>query len=129
MVSRGTQFLHQFDLGKRLGIADIERFTYGAGFGHGPNHGMHQVIHVDELHQAMAFAWQNNGPIGAETIPEKCLAVERIAWTVDERRAQRDNRKPRPLMEPEQCPLAHGLIARVRVRVVVRRKSVAFVMV
>ena len=62
-------------------------------------------------------------------VPEESLPVEWVARPVNEGRPESDHRQPVPLVQAEQHPLRHGLIADVRVRVVVRRQRVAFIMI
>ena len=69
------------------------------------------------------------GPVIAHAVPEERLAIVRILRTIHVRRAQRDDRKPIALMQAEQCPLAHRLVADVGIGMVVRRERVAFMMV
>src|SRR4029079_11682223 len=54
-------------------------------------------------------------PARLQTIPEECLPVERIVWTVDESRSQRCNRNPAARVKLEQETLALRFLRAVRV--------------
>ena len=77
----------------------------------------------------MAIAGNDDGPLGAQPVPEERLAVERILRPINKRRPERHHRKPGLLMQAEQHPLRHRLIANVRIGMIVRRQRIAFVMI
>ena len=77
------------------------------------SHGLHQIVNVHELHQAVAVAGDDDGAAGAQPVPEKLLAVERIPRPVDERRPERHQRQSALRLHAEQQPLGRGLVADV----------------
>src|SRR5439155_25229764 len=70
--------LHEFELGDRFLIGDVERFARRGRLLHGANAGAHQVLDVDELHQPVTVAGQNDRTIVAQPVPEEGLAIEWI---------------------------------------------------
>src|SRR5450755_1303186 len=104
------QSLHGLRLSQRPGIAEIKSLSRGIGYFHGPHQGPHQIFHVDELHQPVAVAWDNDGPRAAHSIPEESLPIEWIARPIDEWWAESNHRQPVALMQTEQHPLRGGLV-------------------
>ena len=72
-IRRPGQLLHQFRLRDRLGIADIECFSDCSRLVHGADHGGHQIVDIDELHQTVAVARNDDGTSGAQAVPEELL--------------------------------------------------------
>src|ERR1035437_3909718 len=77
----------------------------------------------------MSVTRNDEGPAGPQAVPEKLLAIERIARTVDERRPESHNRQARLRTHAEQQPLRRSLVPYVRTGVVIRRQRIAFLMV
>ena len=69
------------------------------------------------------------GPVVAQSIPEKCLAIVRISGPIHVRRAERDHRESVALVHAEQRPFAHGLVPHVGIRMIVGRQRIALVVV
>src|ERR1035438_4623798 len=119
----------QLDLGQRFGIADIERLADGARFIHGPDHRRHQIVDVDELHEAVAVAGDDDGAAGAQAVPDELLAVIVRPWTVDKRRAEGDYRQTGGDVQSEKHALRGGLVAGVSKRMVVGRQRIALLVI
>jgi hypothetical protein len=96
------ELLHQLRLRNRLRVANIERFAHRPGFVQSPHQGLHQVVHVNELHEPVAIAGDYHRAAGAQAIPKKLLAVVRVPAAVDEGGAKRDHRQSALRVHPEQ---------------------------
>ena len=123
------QPLHQLHLGERLRVADVERLAFGARLDHGPEHGLHQIVHVNELHQPVAIAGDDDGTAGAQPVPEKLLAIERVVGSVHERWAEGHDRQAVFRAHAEQQPFGGSFVPDVRVGVRIRRQRIAFLVV
>src|SRR4051794_14681845 len=77
----------------------------------------------------MSFAGQNDRPSSAITIPKECFAVERIARPINKRRSQRNDGKACALVQAEQCTLAHRLVPRINVWMIVRGQRIALMVI
>src|SRR6476620_2765557 len=83
--------MNEVELRHRLKIRNIERVTDGVRIFSRFEIRSDQILDVDELQQPPSIAGQNHGPVIADSIPEKCLAIVRILGPVYIRRAERDH--------------------------------------
>src|SRR5437870_4349010 len=128
-AGRRSHGLDQLGLSDRPLVRHVEGLAFRAGLFHGAQANAYQVLNVDELHQAMAVAGQDDGPAVAQPVPEERFAVKRILRTIDEGRTQRDHGKARILAHAEEHPLAHGFVSNIRLGMIVGRQRIAVVMV
>jgi len=129
MLATFGELLDELHLGQRPGIPDVERLTLRPRFRHGANESLHQVVDIDELHEAITVAGDDDGPAGAHAVPKELFAVERIARPVNERRTECHQRQAGLPAHTEQQALGVGLVANVGGGMRVGRQRVALLVV
>ena len=121
--------LQRLDLRDGARVTDVKGLTSRFRRRDGTQHRLHQIMHVNELHQTASVAGNDDGAFVAQPVPEECLAIETVARPVNERRAHRHHREFVALMHAEQRPFSHRFVANVGLGMVIGRQRVTLVMI